>query len=109
MTENRYFDVPTQVYFWDFDGNHWLAGIAWNQNIICGCCGGVFEIDEVYEYAPAELVHPIIPFNTWVDLSAEITGGSWPVNPYTGKNDNFEEEGAEYEAYYFENLEDKSF
>ena len=89
MTENRYFDVPTQVYFWDFDGGHWLAGIAWNQNIICGCCGGVFEIDEVYEYAPAELAHPIIPFNTWVDLSAEITGDSWPANPYTGENSNF--------------------
>ena len=108
MNENRYFDTPTQVCFWDYDGNHWLAGIAWNQNIICSCCGGVFEIDEIYEYAPAGLVHPIIPFDTWIDLTNEIVGDTWPVTPFEDENGSIEdEENAEYEAYFFENLQDK--
>lgn len=36
-----------------------------NEFIICGCCGGVFEINEV------ELVEV---FETWVDISDEICG-----------------------------------
>ena len=69
----RSFDVPTQVAFWDFDGEHWTGGIAYGDTIICGCCGGIVEISEVYEFAPAD-IDPLKVFSDWVDLSLEIIG-----------------------------------
>lgn len=39
-----FFETPTQVKFWDPDGGHYTAGIAYKDEIICGCRGGVFEI-----------------------------------------------------------------
>lgn len=33
--------------------------------IICGCCGGVIELEEVAE---------IYPYSDWVDISDEIIG-----------------------------------
>ena len=70
---NRIYDTPTQVAFWDYDGGHWVGGIAFDTVIICGDCGGVFDIDEIYEFAP-EGINPIHPFEEWVDISAEIIG-----------------------------------
>ena len=46
-----FFETPTQVKFWDPDGGHYTAGIAYKDEIICGCCGGVFEIEEIIEDA----------------------------------------------------------
>jgi hypothetical protein len=65
------FDVPTQVAFWDVDGDHYIGGIAYGDEIICGCCGGVVEIAEVCEFAP-EGIEPIVIYNEWVDLSGDI-------------------------------------
>jgi transcription elongation factor Elf1 len=43
-----------------------LGGIQLeNGNVICGCCGGVFEPDEV------EIIEV---FDHWVDISDEIIG-----------------------------------
>lgn len=61
-----FFETPTQVKFWDPDGGHYTAGIAYKDEIICGCCGGVFEIEDG--------VVPIIPYELWVDLVSEIAG-----------------------------------
>ena len=65
------FDIPTQVLFWDDDNEHWTAGIAYGEIIICGCCGGIFELKEVNEFAPAEISNPVIPMK-WTDISVEI-------------------------------------
>ena len=70
----REFNKPTQVMYWDADGDHWVGGIAYGTEIICGCCGGIINIDEVYEFAPEEVINPIVIFNYWVDLSEEIIG-----------------------------------
>ena len=71
----NYFDVPTQVKFWDVDGDHYIGGIAYRNEIICGCCGGIFDISEIYESAPDMLEEdPIIPYDDWVDISSEIRG-----------------------------------
>lgn len=72
----KYFDSPTQVMFWDIDGNHWVAGIAYRNEIICGCCGGTIAIDEIYEFATKE--QPIVPYSNWVDITDAIVGGSYP-------------------------------
>ena len=68
------FNKPVQVAFWDYDGQHWNGGIAYGREIICGCCGGIFEIDEIYEFAPTNINRPILPYDDWVDISAEIIG-----------------------------------
>lgn len=60
------FETPTQVKFWDPDGGHYTAGIAYKDEIICG---GVFEIEEINDG-----VVPIIPYELWVDLVSEIAG-----------------------------------
>ena len=75
MVKTRYrkFDEPTQVAFWDVEGSHWVGGIAYGTEIICGCCGGVVDIDEIYEFAPED-IDPIQIFEDWVDINAEIIG-----------------------------------
>ena len=40
-----FFESPTQVKLWDADGGHYTAGVVYKNEIICGCCGGVFEIE----------------------------------------------------------------
>lgn len=69
-----FFESPKQVKFWDVDGGHYTAGIAYKDEIICGCCGGVFEIEEVVADAMSDGVEPIIPYDYWVDLVSEIAG-----------------------------------
>lgn len=66
-----YFEHPTQVAFWDGENNHYVGGIAYHDEIICGCCGGVMEIEEVIEFTP-EGVAPIVEYAIWVNVSSEI-------------------------------------
>ena len=69
----NYFDVPTQVKFWDVAGDHYIGGIAYRNEIICGCCGGVFDINKIYEFAPDAIKEdPIVVYDTWVNLSSKI-------------------------------------
>ena len=73
----NYFEIPTQVKFWDVDGDHYIGGIAYRNEIICGCFGGIFDITEFYESAPDTLKEdPIIPYDNWVDISNDICGDS---------------------------------
>lgn len=67
-----YFEAPTQVKFWD---GCYIGGIAYRDEIICGCCGGIFKISDVYEVAPDTLDNdPIVVYKGWVGLSSEICG-----------------------------------
>lgn len=52
-----------QVKFIDTEGEEQGGILVDNKYIICGCCGGVFEVDEVH-YSP-------LP---WVNISKEIIG-----------------------------------
>ena len=75
MTKYEHFERPTQVRFYDYDGNSWRGGIAYKDEIICGCCGGIFEIAEIYEFAPADLEKdPITVYKWWIDLEETIVG-----------------------------------
>ena len=74
----NYFEVPTQVKFWDVHhirGNHYIGGIAYRNEIICGCCGGIFDISEIYESAPNTLKEDPIVVYDWVDISSKIRVG----------------------------------
>ena len=62
-----------QVMFYDGDGM--CSGILFGDKIICGCCGGIFEVEDVYENAQIDGVKVAIRmFTSWVDVSDEIKG-----------------------------------
>lgn len=43
-----HFDRPTEVTFYDDEERRFkLRGIAYHDEVICLCCGGVYELDEV--------------------------------------------------------------
>ena len=79
--ENRYFDRPKQVMFADLDNpGRWNVGIAYKDEIICACCGGIFDIDEVYELATeAGIKQAVYPYEDWCSISEEIYGGEPPA------------------------------
>ena len=49
----QYFETPTQVLFKQDaetmreNGAEWFAGIAYHDEIICGCCGGIEEVEQI--------------------------------------------------------------
>ena len=106
MSENHYFNRPTQVVFYDADGDNWKSGIAYCDEIICACCGGVIEIDEIYEFAPAEIVQPIFPYSNWCDITEDIIGSEMP-EAWQEIYESVEEEDIKDECYFFANLQDK--
>ena len=65
---NPKFSVATQVHFWD--GVEYKYGIAFNDTIICACCGGIFSVDEVIEEAPIKEL--AIKALQWVDFEYAI-------------------------------------
>ena len=77
-----YFRQPTQVMYFDYreeDEPRVLTGIAFRQEIICGCCGGVIDIDKLVEAGKREGHNKVVfPYNTWEDISEAIDGGEYP-------------------------------
>lgn len=76
MTKTKipYFDMPTQVEFFDFNAEEpqYIGGIAYRDEIICSCCGGIIELDELYAEAKQQkmaLDNVLIPYD-WMDLNA---------------------------------------
>ena len=81
MEKNKqYFDRPKQVIFVDPDNaGEWIVGIAYKDEIICACCGGIFDIDDVIDQATADgVMNPIYSYEDWNDISYEITGDELP-------------------------------
>jgi hypothetical protein len=68
------FTKPTQVKFLYADYHHYVGGIAYGSEIICGCCGSIFDIDELLEDADPTDPRPVIIPLEWVDISNEIKG-----------------------------------
>lgn len=76
MEQKFYFPVPRQVLFVDPDGGKYAAGIAFGNQIICGCCGGVFEVEEIIEMAKEHTDGPAIKmYREWEPISDAIKGG----------------------------------
>lgn len=73
---NDFYDVPTMVSFLDpnyleEDGDkYYLGGIAYQDCIICGCCGGTFAINELKEIEE-KLEFRELP---WIDINEAIIG-----------------------------------
>lgn len=64
--------IPRQVMFWD--GENYCAGFMIGKLLVCGCCGGTFNLDEVIEMAREDGQVPVRVFDIWVDISDEIRG-----------------------------------
>lgn len=64
----RHYERPTQVRWFDSVNNRWIGGIAYKGEVICGCCGGVFELDSFEEDEVEELG------GYWVNIEEEIRG-----------------------------------
>ena len=66
--KKKFYDVPTQVKFKEsievVDDPCWLGGIAYEDYIICGCCGGIIQLEDVDE----------IKELNWIPISEEIMG-----------------------------------
>ena len=64
----KFYDVPTQVKFIEItdaaDNPHWIGGIAYQDYVICGECGGIIELEDI-----ADIVE--LP---WVDITDGIIG-----------------------------------
>ena len=58
----NYYKNPVQVIF-SYNGEEYLAGIAFHDWVICACCGGLLDMAEV------EILEV---FEEWVDLSQKI-------------------------------------
>ena len=85
LYEPKYFVIAKQVKFLDLGDTHgkevWHGGIAIEDNIICGCCGTILSIEEIFEdwndFGKDEhpnVEAPIEIYDYWVPLSDEIKG-----------------------------------
>ena len=108
----KFYEKPKQVIFADPENpGDWLAGIAFHDCIICSCCGGVFEIEDVVKQAKEDgVVNPIYEYEDWSDLTDDIFGGVLPEGlEYTDTEEGqmiVESATMEYEQHYF-NLEEE--
>lgn len=50
---------------------NYTGGIAYQDKVICGCCGGIFDLNEICY---------LKEYKTWVNISEEITGEEVEIN-----------------------------
>lgn len=84
----HYYEQPTQVKFRDpnyelmneetEEDRPWIAGIADGEYVICGCCGALIELADLFEVAegdddnePFDLQFEELP---WTDINEVIIG-----------------------------------
>ena len=102
--EKQYFDRPTQVIFADPDNaGEWLCGIAYRDEIICACCGGIFDIGDVVDMAHEDGIKCAIhEYHDWNDIADEIVGGELPETLDRNEDGEiYEVSDEEYEQYAF--------
>ena len=103
----KFYEKPKQVVFADPENpGDWLAGIAFQDSIICSCCGGVFEIEDVVKQAKEDgVVNPIYEYEDWSDITDDIVGSVLPDGlEYNRSDDDFrivETVAEDYEQHYF--------
>lgn len=70
----KFFDTPTQISFrlddetMKNEGRKCWFGIAYHGHIICGCCGGVFEVEECEQ---------ITQYADWIDIEDALGGDDY--------------------------------
>lgn len=56
------YDCPTMVEFTDGETDKTFMGIAYGKEVICACCGSIFELNEITITKEKEW----IPFNNYI-------------------------------------------
>lgn len=72
-----WYEEPTQVSFIDVDNEPYrLGGIAYRDELICGCCGAAISLEELYEEAREADIDEdkVIEVLDWFDISEAIKG-----------------------------------
>lgn len=86
VSTDRYFDIPTQVAFYEIENDVYIGGIGFREVIICLDCGAKINIEDylsdIEKMCPA-VNFPIIPL-TWCNISAETLGDTM-FNAFTGE------------------------
>jgi len=81
----EHFEFPKQVKFLDLGDTQgrefWHGGIIIDDCIICGCCGIVLPLEEIFtdweEYGKKEYPNvetPIEIYESWIDIDEAIKG-----------------------------------
>lgn len=82
----HYYEIPTQVKYRDpyyelmneenEEDRPWIVGIAYESYVICGCCGGIIELKDLFDVAegddenePFDLQFEELP---WIDIKDAI-------------------------------------
>lgn len=61
-----------QVLFYDKDNQESYGGVLIdNRYLVCGCCGGVFDLEDEDDRTSVEIVDN---YAEWVNISDEIVG-----------------------------------
>lgn len=78
----KYFEKPTQVVFMDPNSacNHvkWRGGIAYEDKIICGCCGNILDIAILVDMAFEFDYDTIYEYHEWLNIEEAVIGGDLP-------------------------------
>lgn len=62
-----------QIMWRDRESNKVHGGILIDKRyVICGCCGGVFDLADPKDVQIVEIIHL---YEDWINIDAEITGG----------------------------------
>ena len=64
----RQYDKPTRIRWFEPNVKCWLGGIAYKDEIICGCHGDILKLDGFEEDEVVEL-------GEWINIEKEIRGG----------------------------------
>ena len=62
-------EKPKQVRWLDDVDGVWVGGIAYRDEIICGCCGGILKLSEFED-------GEVVEYEDWIDIEEEIRGDS---------------------------------
>ena len=87
--------ITSQVEFYDGcdDSPIFCAGIAYKDEIICACCGGVMKISDAIADAKEDGIKTAIyDYADWCDVREAITGGEYPEEYYDDYPDDDDEE-----------------
>lgn len=68
----KYFENPVQVKFYNETDGRFLGGIGYKDSIICGECGCVVSLSEIYDNC--KNIKDPVKILEWIDISESIIG-----------------------------------
>ena len=77
-----FYNTPVQVIFvdpTDEDSIIWKSGIAYLDEVICGCCGSVFDITDIISMEDICGHETLFEYDDWINISDEIKGDELPA------------------------------